>query len=117
MEWRLQFYVTERNESPVEDQIARLPKKAGAKIFRWLDLVEKFGLRDSRDYITKLEGYDLFELKILHAGNYYRVFFFPYKGKRLIVFHVFSKKSKETPRHEIEMAIRRKQDYEARRGV
>jgi len=73
----------EKGESPVDDDIARFPKKAGAKIFRWLDLLEKFGLSNSRDYITKLEGYDLFELKILHAGSYYRVFFYPYEGKRL----------------------------------
>ena len=114
VEWRLEFYVTERGESPVEDNIARLPKKAGAKIFKWLDLLEKFGLSDLRDYITKLEGYDLFELKVVHAGNCYRVFFFPYEGKRLTIFHIFSKKSKETPRREIEMAIKRKKDYESR---
>ena len=114
MEWRLEFYVTGRGESPVEDSIASLPKKAGAKIFRWLDLLEKFGLSDLRDYITKLEGYDLFELKILHAGSYYRVFFYPYEEKRLAIFHIFSKKSKETPRREIETAMRRKQDYESR---
>ena len=114
VEWRLEFYVTGRGESPVEDDIARFPKKAGAKIFRWLDLLEKFGLSDLRDYITKLEGYDLFELKILHAGSYYRVFFYPYDDKRLAIFHIFSKKSKETPRREIETAMRRKQDYESR---
>jgi phage-related protein len=112
--WSLEFYVTERGESPVEEDIARFPKKAGAKIFKWLDLLEKFGLSDLRDYITKLEGYDLFELRVLHAGSYYRVFFYPYEGKRLAIFHVFSKKSKETPRREIEKARRRKQDYESR---
>ena len=114
VEWHVEFYVTEKGESPVEDSIASLPKKAGAKIFRWLDLLEKFGLSDLRDYITKLEGYDLFELKILHAGNYYRVFFYPYEDKRLAIFHIFSKKSKGTPRREIETAMRRKQDYESR---
>jgi phage-related protein len=112
--WSLEFYVTERGESPVEEDIARFPKKAGAKIFKWLDLLEKFGLSDLRDYITKLEDYDLFELRVLHAGSYYRVFFYPYEGKRLAIFHVFSKKSKETPRREIEKARRRKQDYESR---
>lgn len=114
MEWRLEFYVTERGVSPVEDDIARFPKKAGAKIFRWLDLLEKFGLSNLKDYITKLEGHDLFELKILHARSYYRVFFYPYEGKRLAIFHIFSKKSKETPRREIEKAMRRRQDYESR---
>ncbi len=69
MDWRLEFYVTEQGESPVEDDIARFPKKAVVKIFRWLDLLEKFGLSYLRDYITKLEGYDLFELRVLHAGN------------------------------------------------
>jgi phage-related protein len=113
--WNVEFYVTERGESPVEDDIARFPKKAGAKIFRWLDLLEKFGLGDLRDYITKLEGYDLFELKILYAGSYYRVFFYPYESKRLAIFHIFSKKSKGTPQREIKKAMRRKQDYESRR--
>jgi phage-related protein len=114
MNWRLEFYVTERGDSPVEDDIANFPKKAGAKIFRWLDLLEEFGLSNLKDYITKLAGYDLFELKILHAGNYYRIFFYPYEGKRLAIFHIFSKKSKETPLREIEKAMRRRQEYESR---
>lgn len=114
MDWHIEFYITERGESPVEDDIALLPRKAGAKILRWLDLLEKFGLSNLKDYITKLEGNDLFELKILHAGIYYRVFFYPYEGKRLAIFHIFSKKSKETPRREIEKAMRRRQDYESR---
>lgn len=114
MDWQLEFYVTEKGESPVEDDIARFPKKAAAKIFRWLDLLEKFGLSNLKDYITKLEGYALFELKVLYAGSYYRIFFYPYEGKRLAVFHIFSKKSKETPRREIEKAMRRRQDYESR---
>lgn len=114
MDWNVEFYVTERGESPVEDDIARFPKKAGAKIFRWLDLLEKLGPSNLRNYITKLEGYDLFELKILHAGSYYRVFFYQYEDKRLAIFHIFSKKSKETPRREIEKAMNRKQDYESR---
>ena len=53
MEWRLEFYVTEKGESPVEDDIADFPRKAGAKIFRWLDLVEKFGLSNLRDYESR----------------------------------------------------------------
>jgi phage-related protein len=114
MGWVVEFYVTEKGESPVEEYIARLPKKAGAKILRWLDLLEKFGLSDLRDYITKLEGYDHFDLRVLHAGNYYRVFFHPYEGKHLMLFHLFSKKSKATPRREIEIAMRRKRDYETR---
>jgi phage-related protein len=112
--WHAGFYITEKGESPVEDEIARFPSKAGAKIFRWLDLLEKFGLSEMRDYVTKLEGYDLFELRILHGGSCYRLFFYPYQGKRLAIFHVFSKKSKKTPRREIEKAMRRKHDYEAR---
>ena len=114
MEWHLEFYVTEEGKSPVEDDIANFPKKDVAKIFRWLDLLEKLGLSDLKDYITKLEGYALFELKVLYAGSYYRIFFYPYEGKRLVIFHIFSKKSKETPRREIEKAMRRKQDYESR---
>ena len=31
VEWRLEFYATERGESPVEDAIARLSKKAGLR--------------------------------------------------------------------------------------
>jgi phage-related protein len=114
VDWQLEFYVTEKGESPVEDDIAHFPRKAGAKIFRWLDLLEKFGLSNSRDYITKLEGYALFELKVLYAGSYYRIFFYPYEGKRLAIVHIFSKKSKETPRREIEKAMRKKHDYESR---
>jgi len=91
MKWNLEFYAQEKGGSPVENAISTFPKKAGAKIFRWLDLLEKFGLSELRDYITKLEGYELFELRILHASNYYRVFFYPYEEKKVVLFHAFSK--------------------------
>ncbi len=114
MDWQIEFYLTERGESPIEDDIADFPKKAGAKILRWLDQLEKYGLSNLKDYITKLEGYNLFEFKILHAGNYYRIFFCSYENKRLTLFHIFKKKSNKTPRREIEKAMSRKQDYDSR---
>ena len=50
VEWHIEFCTTDKEASAVEDAIARLPQKAGAKLFRWLDLLEKFGLSDLRDY-------------------------------------------------------------------
>ena len=114
--WNIDFYNKEDGESPVEEALHSFPKKAAAKIIRWLDLLEEFGLALSGGYVEKLKGYDLWELKVTHAGSWYRIFFFLSGGRRLTMLHAFQKKSNKTPQREIETALRRKADCKFRVG-
>ena len=59
-----------------------------------------------------MEGTDgLFEIKIEFESNIFRIFCCFDEGKVVILFNGFQKKSKKTPRKEIEKALRIKEEY------
>jgi phage-related protein len=53
-----------------------------------------------------LEG-DLWELREESATNIYRVIYFFFTGRRIVLLHGFQKKTRRTPRNEIEIALQR----------
>ena len=55
----------------------------------------------------------LFELRAMHNGNIYRVFFILDDGNIIILFNGFPKKTQKTPKQEIEKAIKLKNQYYA----
>jgi phage-related protein len=57
---------------------------------------------------------DLWEVRVTLAGNIFRLLGF-YDGTRtLVLSHGFTKKTQKTPPREIEVAERRKHEYENR---
>jgi len=57
----------------------------------------------------------LFEIRIQHASNIYRIFCFFDKGQLVVVVNGFQKKSQKTPKPEIERALKIKDEYENER--
>ena len=55
----------------------------------------------------------LFELRAIHNGNIYRVFFILDDGNIVILFNGFQKKTQKTPKQEIDKAIELKNHYYA----
>ena len=63
-------------------------------------------------YLKKIEGVkDLYEIRIEHNGNIYRIFCCFDEGNLVILFNAFQKKTQKTPTSEIERAIRIKDEY------
>ena len=63
-------------------------------------------------FLKKIEGVkDLYEIRIEHNGNIYRVFCCFDEGNLVILFNAFQKKTQKTPTSEIERAIRIKDEY------
>ncbi|PIT93800.1 hypothetical protein COU00_02410 [Candidatus Falkowbacteria bacterium CG10_big_fil_rev_8_21_14_0_10_43_11] len=60
----------------------------------------------SRHLIGKLR-----ELKVDFGNNRYRIIYFFYIGKKIIIVHAFSKKTGTMPRQEIDMALRRMNEF------
>jgi len=65
-------------------------------------------------YIEKLTGSDVWELRIRHGSNYYRILYFASSGRRFVLLHAFLKKTAKTPKNELEIAQNRIFDYRAR---
>ena len=58
-------------------------------------------------FLKKIEGVkDLYEIRIEHNGNIYRIFCCFDEGNLVILFNAFQKKTQKTPTSEIERAIR-----------
>lgn len=108
--YKVKYYV-EDNQSPVVNFIENQSPKEQAKILREIDLLEEFGLFLGMPHIKKLKGYnDLWELRIKHSTNIFRILFFNYKEGTFVFLHGFKKKSNKTPKREINKALKRMQN-------
>ena len=54
---------------------------------------------------------ELYELRVKCGSDNYRVFFIFDEGQIVVLFSRFMKKTQETPKHEIEKALRIKEAY------
>ena len=114
MKWEIDFYQDNQGNIPVQDFICQQSAKVEAKIYRHIDLLQDFGLSLGQPYVEKLTGSDVWELKIRHGSNRYRILYFAASGCRFVLLHAFLKKSARTPKNELEMAQGRIFDYRAR---
>ncbi len=93
------------------DFYAPLQNKVKMKIKYVLELikqVEKVPIK----FLSPLTDYDgLYEVRIEYESNIYRIFCCFDKGKLVILFNGFQKKTQKTPKKEIEKAMRLKQEY------
>jgi phage-related protein len=65
------------------------------------------------DYFKHLEGTEgLYELRIKHGSDIYRIFCFFDEGKLIVLANGFQKKTQKTPKSEIERALKIKREYE-----
>ncbi len=114
MRWEIDFYQDSQGNIPVQDFIWRQSAKVKTKILRYIDLLQDFGLSLGQPYIEKLAGSDVWELRIRHSSNYYRILYFASSGRRFVLLHAFLKKTAKTPKNELEIAQNRIFDYRAR---
>jgi phage-related protein len=112
-DWSLEFYVDERGRSPVEEFLSSLDLKTRTR-FRWsMEQLRVRNVRAREPLVRHLEG-DLWELREESATNIYRVIYFFFTGRRIVLLHGFQKKSPRTPRNEIEIARQRHQAFRER---
>jgi len=105
-------YYEENGKSPVIEFYNDLSEKEVAKILREIDLLQRFGLSLGMPYIRKMEGTDeLWEMRIAHSSNIFRVFFFHYHEGRFILLHGLKKKTMKTPKRDIDVSLDRIKKY------
>lgn len=112
--WVVKYYESENRKRPVEEFINSLDAKAGARVARTIDLLEEFGIDLGMPYAKYLEK-QLWELRIRHGRNRYRIIYFLATEKTFVLLHGFTKKTGPVPRREIEIADHRRNEYVTRR--
>ena len=101
MDWAVEIV------SAAETEIEALPMALRARLVRLLEMVENVGLDTLRaPHVRHLDG-KLWELRVRAEGSAVRGIYVTATGRRVVVLHVFMKKSRKTPQRALTTARRR----------
>lgn len=102
MAWRVEFL-----DEDIEAGLLAFPADIQASFFRIVQLIEGHGLeRVHEPYVKHLDG-PVWEMRMKGRDGIARAAYVTATGRRVVVVHVFAKKTQKTPRREIETALRR----------
>jgi len=91
----------------VKTALDAFPLDIRASFQRITELIQSNGLERVREpYVKHLEG-PLWEMRMSGRSGIARAVYVTAIGKRVVVVHVFEKKTQKSPRHEIETALKR----------
>jgi phage-related protein len=86
--------------------------KIKSKIIWTFELIEQVE-KVPETYLKHIESTNgLYEIRVQHGSNIYRIFCFFDEGKVVIIANGFQKKTNKTPKSEIAIALSIKTDYE-----
>ncbi len=106
MNWRIGYY------SPkLEEDILSLPTGLLARYLHLTDLMLEFGSNLGMPHTKVIES-GLFELRVKGKEGIARVFYCTKIGKRIVMLHVFIKKTQKTPKKEIKLAMQRMKEVQ-----
>lgn len=91
----------------VDAEIDALPPGLQARLIRLMETVKNVGLsRLTAPHVRHLEG-KLWELRVKAAEGIARGIYVTVSGRRVVVLHVFTKKSQKTPSRALQVARQR----------
>ena len=91
----------------VREALDEFPLDIRAGFQRIVELIQSHGLERVREpYVKHLEG-PLWEMRMKGKSGVARAIYVTAIGKRIVIVHVFAKKTQTTPRREIITALRR----------
>jgi len=105
-EWSIVFYTTESGDNPVQEFLETLDTKTQVR-FAWS--IEQLRIRNIQakpPLVKQIEG-KLWELREESNTNIYRIMYFVYTGRKIVLLHGFQKKTQKTPQREISTALDR----------
>ena len=107
MRWAVGFL----NEE-IKAALDALPPDIRASFQRIVELIQANGLERVREpYLKHLEG-PLWEMRMKGRSGIARAVYVTAIGKRIVVVHVFEKKTQKTPRREIVTALKRAKEVQ-----
>lgn len=102
MNWTVEFL-----DEDVRAALFALPRDIRARFERIVHMIEAHGLEQMREpYVKHLES-PVWEMRMKGKDGIARAAYVTATGRRVVVVHVFQKKTQKTPRREIEIALRR----------
>lgn len=101
MNWGIEYF-----SKKVEKSILSLSEELLARYVRLTDLMLEFCPNLGMPHTRSLNN-SLFELRVNGKKGIARVFYCTRIGKRIIILHVFIKKSQRIPKNELNIAFKR----------
>ncbi len=112
MTWDIEYYETPNGQKVIEKLIDNLQEITQAKLGWRLDLLAEHGNRLGMPHAKSL-GDGLIELRV-RGKQEVRIFYTFATGKRVYLLHAFVKKSKTTPKKELNIARGRQAEIKKR---
>lgn len=109
-EYKIKFYKDSRTgNEPARNFINSLNYKERLKIFKYIEY-----LRVNQGYLDEPHSKHLIgkirELRVDFSNNCFRIMYFAFINKKIIILNAFTKKTKKTPKVEINQSIYRLND-------
>ncbi|MDO8691659.1 MAG: type II toxin-antitoxin system RelE/ParE family toxin [Dehalococcoidia bacterium] len=114
-EWSVVFYRDEQGNSPVYEFLRGLDGDAQASLGWAIEQLRMRNVQAREPLVRHLEE-KLWELRRESKTNIYRLLYFFFSGRRIVLLHGFQKKTEKTPRREIETARARYRAFMEREG-
>lgn len=102
MGWTVTFL-----NAAVMAELAALPADIRARFVRIVTLIESHGLERVHEPHVKHLDERIWEMRMTGRDGIARALYVTTTGKRVVVVHVFVKKTQKTPRRDIELARKR----------
>lgn len=112
-EFEIIFYEKEDGTMPAQDFLDSLDDKMRAKMISTVDMLKNKGNRLREPYSKPLDD-GIMELRAVVGTNISRVLYFFVVGQKVILTNGFIKKTQKTPKKEITLAKKYRDDYIAR---
>ena len=112
-EFEIIFYEKEDGTMPAQDFLDSLDDKMRAKMILTVDMLKNKGNRLREPYSKPLDD-GIMELRAVVGTNISRVLYFFVVGQKVILTNGFIKKTQKTPKKEITLAQKYRDDYIAR---
>lgn len=107
MTWTVEFL-----DENVAADLSAMPVDIRASFRRIVEMIGVLGLERMREpYVRHLEG-PVWEMRMKGRDGIARAAYVTARGRRIVVVHVFAKKTQKTPRRDIETALRRAKEVE-----
>ena len=100
-------WVVELLDDRVREELEVLPADMKARFRRIVELIQGYGLEQVREpHVRHLEG-SLWEMRMKGKDGISRAIYVTARGRRVVVLRIFVKRTRKTPRREIDLARER----------
>ncbi len=91
----------------VDSEIEALPPGLQARLLRLMEMVERVGLEQVHEpHVKHIEG-KMWEMRVKASEGIARGLYVTVTGKRVVILHVFIKKTQKTPQRALDTARER----------